>query len=79
MEIDKKSETWNSAPWYVKLSAWGAQNTETLNRWATGSLVIGVLALVLVYSGYRPTTLFVAMLGAYCLKSSEVWVLKNQK
>ncbi len=78
MEIDKRTDLWKTAPWYVRFSALGTLTTEKLHSWASVLVVIGSASffLSLIESSFRFSA-FGFLIGAYFTKCAEMWVIQN--
>lgn len=46
MKIDRKSEAWKSAPWHVKVSAYGLKTVDGIRLWKNLSFLVGLAGLL---------------------------------
>lgn len=66
MRIDKDSSSWESAPWHVKVSAFGIKSVDGIRLWRNISFIAALVGILLsLFSSI--TGLFPFLLAAFYL------------
>lgn len=88
MELNKKSEAWRSAPWYVRVGALGFGSSKSIKTAATVCACLGFLAplvsfwlfwSVSYYKAYVAMAFTSFGLSAYLYMLVLLWIVQNKR